>query len=66
MSLHKHGSMILVLGRMGDVCHVILYNNLNSCFCICITTAILYLKKYEWFNYYYGFSPSIVDTGISP
>ena len=27
MSLHKHGSMIFVLGRMGNVCRVILYNN---------------------------------------
>ena len=27
MSLHKHDSMIFVLDRMGNVCHVILYNN---------------------------------------
>ena len=47
MSLHKYDSMIFVLGRMGYVC---LYDvvtqkpQLSSCFCTCITTAIIFEK----------------------
>ena len=44
MSLHKHGSMIFVLGRMGNVCCVILYNNLNSCFCMFYNSYLIFEK----------------------
>ena len=44
MSLHKHGSMIFVLGRMGNVCRVILYNNL-------LTQLFLYM----YYNSYHIF-----------